>query len=366
MGLMSSDVARDAICLDSDLAEVVADRVFVFDRHLRVRLANQAFLDAFCGDKGASVCGRSLGEILDCRRIVEGCACGGTNACAGCGWLQAVNACRRGEDVGSREFRVLTQAGTAFDFTATVRPVRKKSGGEPAWVCGLHDTFAQKRLMVQERTFFHDVLNLAAGVRGLCELAADAEGAPDKELMRLIRDGADNLVDEIQRLRKLRVAENGDLELFEEEVAPGEILRGVVARVKDEAAARHLEVIVADGAEGVPVVSDREVLSLIVGDLFRNAVEASSPGERITLSCGVEEGSMVFRIRNPALLAADVRDHVFERSFTTRGSGKGVGAYRAKLLGEKYLKGKITFISQEPEGTVVSFAVPLGGTAWPA
>ena len=365
MGLTSGDVTWDAVCPASDLAGVVADRVFVFDRHLRVRLANQAFLDAFCGDEGASVYGRSLGEILDCRRAVEGGACGGTNACAGCGWFQAAEACRRGGAGSVQEFRVLTQAGAAFDFTVTVRPV-SKSGGEPAWVCGLHDTFAQKRLRVQERTLFHDVLNLAAGVRGLCELAADAEGAPDKERMRLIRDGADNLVDEIQRLRKLRVAENGDLELFEEEVEPGEILRGVVARVKDEADARHLEIVVADDAGDVPVVSDSEVLSLIVGDLFRNAVEASSPRDRVTLSCGVEGGQMVFRVRNPAVLAADVRDHVFERSFTTRGSGKGVGAYRAKLLGEHYLKGRITLVSQAPEGTVVSLAVPLGGSVLPA
>ena len=268
--------------------------------------------------------------------------------------------------VGVRgECRVLSHIPTAFDFEVTVLPLKRESG-EALWLCGLRDTFAQKRLRVQDRTFFHDVLNLAAGIRGLCDLMADEEGVPDKEMMGLIRSGADNLVDEIQRLRKLRIAENGDLELCETEVSPGEILRGTVARVKDEAEARHLEVVVTDDAEEVLFVSDSEVLLLIVCDLFRNAVEASSPGDRITLSCGVEGEEMVFRVRNPAVLAADVQGHVFERSFTTRGAGRGVGAYRSKLLGEKYLKGRITFVSQESEGTVASFAVPLRGSALPA
>ena len=69
---------------------------------------------------------------------------------------------------------------------------------------------------------------------------------------------------------------------------------------------------------------------------------------------------MVFRVRNPVVLSADVQNHVFERSFTTRGAGKGVGSYRAKLLGENYLKGRLSFVSREQDGTVFSLALPLG------
>lgn len=364
MAQTGSDVTWDAICPASALADGVTDRVFMFDCRQRIKLANRAFLDAFCGGESALACGRSLGEILDCRHVVAGGACGETASCAGCGWFQAVESCRRGAVVRDQECRVLAQTGEAFDFTATVLSVQK-GDGEPAWVCGLRDTFEQKRLRVQERTFFHDVLNLAAGLRGLSDLIADTEGVPDKELLGLVRSVSDHLVDEIQRLRKLRMAENGDLELCEKALSPMAILRGVAARVKEEADARHLEVVVTDDAKNVPFVCDAEVLSLVLADLFRNAVEASSPGDRVALSCGVEDGGMVFRVRNPMVLAADVREHLFERSFSTCGSGKGIGAYRAKLFGERYLKGRLTFVSQASEGTVVSFAVPLRGITLP-
>ena len=342
----------------SGLAGVASDRVFVFGSQGRILLVNQAFADAFCKGDVSLACGQTLGEVLNCRHAG---VCGGATACAGCGWSQSADACKNGGAGASapRECRSLTHAHAAFDFSVSVLPLNDCGCG-PVWLCGLRDISAQKRLRVLERAFFHDVTNLAAGVRGLMDLVSDAEGVPDKEVMGLIRENADKVVCEIQRLRTLRVAENGDLELCLRAVSPSGILCEAVAQLKDEADARHLVVTVNDDAGDVQLVSDHEVLLLVVGDLLRNAIEASARGDRVTLSCDVENGGVVFRVRNPVVLSADVQNHVFERSFTTRGAGKGVGSYRAKLLGENYLKGRLSFVSREQDGTVFSLALPLG------
>jgi sensor histidine kinase regulating citrate/malate metabolism len=42
---------------------------------------------------------------------------------------------------------------------------------------------------------------------------------------------------------------------------------------------------------------------------------------------------------------------MFKRSFTTKGIGRGLGTYSMKLLGEKYLKGKVGFESSKQNGT---------------
>jgi sensor histidine kinase regulating citrate/malate metabolism len=48
-----------------------------------------------------------------------------------------------------------------------------------------------------------------------------------------------------------------------------------------------------------------------------------------------------------------------QRSFsTTGGGGRGIGTYSVKLFGERYLKGRVAFVSREQEGTTFSFAVP--------
>lgn len=348
----------------SCLAEAVAEWVCVFDGSLRGLFANRGLLSARAGADAGPVAGRSLGDVLSCCRCRVGGPCGESPACAECGWLRAVEACTRGAPSDSRELRILTHDHAAYDFALTVRSL-SEGGGGPRWLCVLRDSYAEKRLRVLERTFFHDVANLASGVRGLCDLSLDPGGSQDPEVPALIRDAADKLMNEVQRLRVLRVAENGDLEVFSAAVSSGDLLREIAARFSEEAKARHLEVVVRDGAANGLFESDREILSLILGDLFLNAVEASARKEQVTLACDIEGPQVVFRVGNSAVLTPEVRAHLFERSFTTRGAGKGVGAYRAKLLCERYLKGKLSCVSQEGSGTVVTCAVPFAAPGAP-
>lgn len=54
-----------------------------------------------------------------------------------------------------------------------------------------------------------------------------------------------------------------------------------------------------------------------------------------------------------------VRLQVFQRSFSTKGEpGRGIGTYSIKLFGETYLGGRVSFSSQEPEGTTFTLVVP--------
>jgi signal transduction histidine kinase len=42
---------------------------------------------------------------------------------------------------------------------------------------------------------------------------------------------------------------------------------------------------------------------------------------------------------------------VFQRSFSTKGTGRGLGTYSIKLLTERYLGGRVWFESAEGHGT---------------
>jgi signal transduction histidine kinase len=54
----------------------------------------------------------------------------------------------------------------------------------------------------------------------------------------------------------------------------------------------------------------------------------------------------------------EVRLQVFQRSFSTKGADRGLGTYSVKLLTEKYLKGKVSFSSQQGEGTTFFVLLP--------
>ncbi len=342
------------LCSAELLADVVTDRVFVIDERFKIQCANKDFLSAFGNVPLESVRGHTLGEVLDCRHAVGRGACGCSADCEGCGWFQAVGQSVR-EGLGEQECRILTRHGDALDFAVRVLPAQAGGG----CVCGLKDLFEAKRLRVLERSFFHDVTNLAAGVRGLCELVEDPESGQGEELRPLIHDGVSKLADEIERLRTLRVAENGDLRPWFSAVEPGAVLRAVAARFQEDASARHLEVVVSDVAAPAVFETDRELLTLVFGELARNAIEASTRGERVTLMCMAEGGQIAFSVHNPKVLDARTRAYIFERSFTTKGPGKGVGAYRAKLIAERYLKGTMGFISHVQEGTTFFLKLPL-------
>jgi len=355
-GRAGGRAAWEDVCRVPALVDLVDECLFVTDEALRIVLANRAFLEMFGKSALDEVAGATLGTVAACR-IAAQHACCSAGMCSDCGWLQAVATCTP-DKRGDKEFRILTCGGEALDFHVRVYAAKAIGATAPLYLCSLRDTFAKKRLRVLERTFFHDVMNLASGVRGLCEMLVDPDAQPEEGLLPMICESSQKLVEEIERLRTLRGAETGDLRTWVSDVSPAAVARAVVDRFREEAQSRHLHVVVQCDGPVADVKTDRDLLLIALGDLFRNAVEASSRGDRVVLGCAEEKERVVFSVCNPQPLSQEVRWHIFERSFTTKGTGRGVGAYRAKLIAERYLRGTAWFDSQEPEGTTFHLALP--------
>ena len=59
------------------------------------------------------------------------------------------------------------------------------------------------------------------------------------------------------------------------------------------------------------------------------------------------------------IMPRNVQLQVFQRSFSTKGPGRGIGTYSMKLFAEQYLKGKIWFTTEKSTGTTFYFSIPL-------
>ena len=92
--------------------------------------------------------------------------------------------------------------------------------------------------------------------------------------------------------------------------------------------------------------------------MIKNALEASALGETVTIECRSEGANVRFDVHNTKVMARDVTLQMFRRSFSTKGKGRGLGTYSMRLLGEKYLGGKIDFVSEEQTGTIFSARFP--------
>ncbi len=106
----------------------------------------------------------------------------------------------------------------------------------------------------------------------------------------------------------------------------------------------------------------RETASLLLRvlcNMIKNALEACGKGETVTAGCARQDGHVEFRVHNPGCMPREVQLQVFQRSFSTKGTGRGLGTYSIKLLTERYLHGHVSFISTPEQGTTFSVRYPL-------
>ncbi len=99
------------------------------------------------------------------------------------------------------------------------------------------------------------------------------------------------------------------------------------------------------------------LLFRVVGNMTKNALEACSADGTVTLGCHGGDG-VCFWVHNPGEIPHDIQLQIFNRSFSTKGQGRGIGTYSIKLLGEKYLGGTVSFTSNPESGTTFRIVVP--------
>ena len=259
----------------------------------------------------------------------------------------------------TEECRITTrdrQGPQAMDFRATATPCQLDD--ETYLIFCLSDISHHKRRRVLERIFFHDILNTAGGMRNLVECMM--QEAPDglRRDAEMLHDGFSVMVEEITAQRELLAAENDELITHPMTMNGLEVARMALNMHSNHEAARGKAIEMDPASEECELVSDYTLLRRVLGNMVLNALEAVRPGQAVRVGCRADQGRVRFWVRNPGVISEEARLKMFQRSFSSKGAGRGLGTYSIRLLTERYLAGKAGFSSSEEEGTEFHVSLP--------
>lgn len=338
------------------LLDAVPTILTILNGQRQIVYANKSML-AFLGiSDAAALIGLRSGDALGCAHAAQSeQGCGTTIFCSTCGAARATLSALNGQfDV--QECRILKTDGDALDLRVWATPL--EVNGEKYTIFALLDIADEKRRRALERIFFHDIMNVASGLRGFVELSAAGRPEDAANFQAMIRELAEKMIEDIQAQRDLANAEHNDLVLKPVPLQSRALALEVAAMYKNLPAVRGVSIIVSDTAEDAPFTCDKVLIRRVLGNMVKNAVEASQTGQNVTIDCRQDNGHIEFSVHNPAVIPRDVQLQLFQRSFSTKGAGRGLGTYSIKLLGERYLKGAVSFDSAEGRGTTFRVKIP--------
>jgi nitrogen-specific signal transduction histidine kinase len=329
----------------------------VLNKQRQIVYKNRLLMDFVGTTSDKDILGKRLGELLQCvHSTTSSGGCGTTEHCRECGAVGAMMTTLEEKEKAEEECRIVTDAGYSFDFKVWTFPLTLD--GRDYLVLSAEDIRHEKRRFALERTFFHDVLNIAGGLVGVSDIIdTSTVSGSTHELLDMLKMASNELVAEINGHRMLLAAEDGNLEIELEDSVNSltfiDELTQIASRVWPKKAK-----VEQGHCEDFHFKTDRTLLFRVLYNMIKNAVEASSPDQTVSIRCFIDDSKGVFSVHNQEYMSRSTQLQMFQRSFSTKGKGRGIGTYSMKLFGEEYLKGDVWFTSSEENGTNFQISIP--------
>ncbi len=345
------------------LVQGYPEAMAILNEHRQIVACNDGLLTALGLADSRDVLGRRIGEVFSCEystRMPGGC--GTAEPCQMCGAVNAMLECNERREVAKAECRITTvtpDGPGALDLEVVATPF--DLGDQKLMVFAARDISAHKRREVLEKLFFHDTLNVAGGIEGLAELLEQADDAQERqEYPKRMSVMSHQLTEQIRGQRDLAAAERGELKPSWTRMSVTDVFENLRSTYEGHPVARDRTLVL-----GVPspadldLQSDPVLLGRVLGNLIKNALEASDIGQVVSVECNLlDDQQLRFTVHNTNVMPYKTQLQMFQRSFSTKGgTGRGLGTFSVKLLTTRYLGGEIDFFSRDEHGT--SFFVTL-------
>jgi signal transduction histidine kinase len=248
------------------IIDSVMEIVIILDKNRQVVFSNEA-LHKLLGSKDGS-------EFRKCGAVIS--------------FLSAQ------EDKPRTEECTVVQRGTDNAIELAVSAVPLDVDGERYTLFVILDVSDQKRREAMERIFFHDVLNTSAVLSGLAEILQMGKDDRFPDLRGSIYKTTLRLVEELQAQRALTLAEKGELYPHVEHIHSHDLLQGTIQGYLGHDVAKDKALELDASSEDVELDIDPTILHRVVGNMIKNALEASEKGEHVKVGGLKKDGFAEF------------------------------------------------------------------------
>lgn len=337
-----------------EVIDAIPDIFLILNSKRQIVFANSRLLEYSRQSDLTSLLGKRPGELFMCVHSFENPGgCGTTLFCSECGAANAILDSYSGIK-SSYECRINAIDNKAYDLKVFAAPYNMFD--ELLSFFTLQDISNEKRRQALEKVFYHDVMNTIGNLHSIAQLLKE-NPAEIEEFNDIIYNISETLIEQIISQKELSAAENGELSLHITELTAREILNKIKDEYLNSPYSINRKIIIDENTSDIQFESDRVLIKRVVGNLLKNALEATEEGGSVILKAAGENDKVIFSVHNDFVIPLKVKLKLFQRSFSTKGEGRGLGTYSVKLLTENYLKGKVEFISEEGLGT--TFTITL-------
>lgn len=300
------------------------------------------------------------GEALGCLNVAEGpMGCHSSRFCRQCGAVAALDKAQESGE-GREEcnlFRV--RADCPETLNLSVLAVSVAYGEQDYIVFSVIDETENREREAMEQIFFHDVLNLAGGVHGMMEIMNEPLRKYNERAAETVLSATERLINEIRAQKVVSEAKNGQLDRSDQGLRSRRFLEELTTLYQGYWP-NGPKIRVAPQCVEIEFLSDPALLGRVLGNMIKNAAEASQANQVVTLHCDAADERLQFSVHNETAIPKELRLNVFRRGFSTKGKGRGMGMHSIKLLGERYLGGTVGFRTSEDKGTLFYLNLPRG------
>lgn len=341
--------------------------VLILNDHRQIVFASKSFLEMVGVKDPSIVYGQRLGNAVHCIQSENSqSGCGGSLSCKRCSVLRLILESMDSKEPTYGEASIMHNIdGVERSLNILEHVVPMELLGQNLYIVTLVDITDTVHRRWLERLFYHDILNKAGAIAGYLQMMRREAPELLKDDVAFMEGSFREILDDIQYQKWMTEAEGGSLKVEEITFRPCEMLQTVAKLYEQHEVATNKKIVVEVDKCTAVLKSDYLLLRRILGNMVKNALEASHAGDTIHMGCILEEiegiQSVKLWVQNPLEMSEEVKSKVFIRYWSTKGEGRGIGTYSMKLFGEEILHGKVQFVSDKENGTIFSISLPISG-----
>ncbi|PLX67478.1 MAG: hypothetical protein C0602_10335 [Denitrovibrio sp.] len=337
----------------TEVLNSVHDIVLILDSERDIVYFNKKFEEFADNFNLKAQLGVKPGTAFNCiHALDERVECGDTSFCRYCGANKSITESKKGVK-SLNECRIAAMHGHAFNLSVSASPLELE--GQKLTLYSIIDISAESRRQMLEKIFFHDVNNIVNGMGMIIDMMTDSKNSNDIEefehSLDMLKITMTSLKNEINAQHIVSLAEKDELMVHPENVSINKIIKEVVGFIQTTMCNSSVEIDTVLAEPEPLLYTDPVLLKRVLLNTLKNACEASSAGEKVSIGYRNIKDHVLIYVNNPTVMSDKVKSSVFKRSFSTKGQGRGIGTYSMRMLIDRYLKGKIYFTSEEGEGT---------------